>query len=231
MALLKTSAVMSLILLLQLPNTVSWARSLIRFLMRLGIFAPLLVEVLDTSFFYLPLANELVLTALISSRSGPPWFVYPLMAATGSVVGVLMLDILARKMGEEGLERFAPPHKVKELKLKLKKRAAWAIFAASVLPPPFPFRVVMITASALQIPRLSMLSGVFAGRLARYTCESILIVNFGGQLLTLMESPVLDYVIYGLSVVMVVGSFFTIRVWIWKSNKDRRALKGKQTTD
>ena len=45
--------------------TSSWARSLINFLLKLGLFGPFLLEAFDSSFFYMPLANELLLFALI----------------------------------------------------------------------------------------------------------------------------------------------------------------------
>ncbi len=48
----------------------SWARSLIGFFMKLGPFGPFLLEAFDSSFFYVPLANELLLFALIHGRGG-----------------------------------------------------------------------------------------------------------------------------------------------------------------
>ena len=51
----------------------TWARSLIAFLVRAGVFGPFLLEALDSSFFYVPLANELLLFALIHEGKGPGW--------------------------------------------------------------------------------------------------------------------------------------------------------------
>lgn len=46
----------------------SWARRIVRFLVRLGVFVPFLTEALDSSFFYIPLGTELVLIALINAH-------------------------------------------------------------------------------------------------------------------------------------------------------------------
>jgi uncharacterized membrane protein YdjX (TVP38/TMEM64 family) len=150
------------------------------------------------------------------------------MAALGAVLGVSILDLIARRMGEEGLERFVSAEKVKQLKSKLKKRSGWAILVVSLLPPPFPFRPLIVTASALQSPRLPMLLGVFTGRLMRYSCEAILILYIGRRLLVFLESSLFEYVIYALSAVTVVGSLLTLRVWMVKVEKHKPApVQGK----
>jgi uncharacterized membrane protein YdjX (TVP38/TMEM64 family) len=199
----------------------SAARSIIAFFLRLGLFAPLIVEALDTSFLYMPLITELLLIALISNDdTNLLWAVYAIMAALGSVAGVFMLDLLMRKAGEKGLERFLKPDKIEQLKSKLKKHAGWAIFVAAMMPPAFPFRVVVLAASALQSPRAKMLLAVFAGRTVRFTCEAILILYLGKQLLRYMDSDLFEYVIYALTLAAIVGSVFTLRKWIGGKRKN-----------
>jgi membrane protein YqaA with SNARE-associated domain len=199
----------------------SWARLIIAFFLRLGLFGLLIVEAFDTSFLYMPLITELLLIALISNDdTNLLWVLYVIMAALGSVVGVFMLDLLMRKAGEKGLERFVKPEKLERLRSKLKKHAGWAIFVAAMMPPAFPFRVVVLAASALQSPRAKMLLGVFAGRAVRFTCEAIVILYFGKQLLRYLNSDAFEYVIYALTLAAIVGSFLTLRKWIGGRHKD-----------
>jgi membrane protein YqaA with SNARE-associated domain len=189
----------------------SWARRLIKFFVGLGVFGPLLLETLDSSFFYVPLGTELLLFALVHGEgAGWMWLAYGLSAAVGSVLGVLLLDLAARRIGEEGIERMVKPERFKKLKAKMEAHTSWVIFLVSALPPPFPFRVTMMTASALQCSRPRILASVFAGRALRFTAEALLILYLGRAFLKFMESDAFEFVIYALTLVAVAGSAFLI---------------------
>src|SRR5688572_166791 len=132
-----------------------------------------LMSALDSSFLVLPFGNDLLLIALVSSnRDSLIWIAYVLISAAGSVLGVFIIDLLMRKAGEKGLERFVSERKVERLKKKLENKAGVSVFVATLIPPPFPFTPVVMTASALQSPRRTMLAAVFVGRLIRFTAEA-----------------------------------------------------------
>lgn len=190
----------------------SWARSLIALFVRMGVVGPFILEALDSSFFYVPLANELLLFALIHKGTGPSWMwaAYAVAGALGSVVGVFLLDLLMRRVGAEGIERLVKPKRFKRLKSKMESRAGWVVFVASALPPPFPFRVTVMSASALQCPRPTILTAVFFGRVLRFAAEALLILYFGRRFLDFMTSDAFEYVVYGLGLVALVGSAFTV---------------------
>jgi membrane protein YqaA with SNARE-associated domain len=193
----------------------SWARSLISFLVGLGVGGPFLLESLDSSFFYVPLANELLLFALIhgggeGSTSNWMWIVYALSGAAGTVAGVALLDLVMRRVGAGGVERLVGRKRFGKLKSKLERHTGWVVFVASMLPPPFPFRFTMMTASALQCARGRMLVSVFAGRAVRFGTEALLILYFGRRFLDFMNSDIFNYIVYGLTLAAVAGSAFTI---------------------
>ncbi|MGH9942845.1 MAG: hypothetical protein ACRD9R_10875 [Pyrinomonadaceae bacterium] len=192
----------------------SWARRIVRSLVRLGVFAPFLIEALDSSFFYIPLGTELTLIALINAhRDSLVWLLYPLMAASGTTVGAFLLDAVTRRVGEQGLERFVKPKRVAWLKKKLGGRAGWVLLVVSMLPPPAPFRATVMTAAALQSRRRRMFPAIFGGRLLRYTVESLLIYYFGRRLLTWLNSDVFDYIFYGMIAIAIVGSIILLGKW------------------
>jgi membrane protein YqaA with SNARE-associated domain len=200
----------------------SFARALISFFVTLGFAGPFLLETLDCSYLYLPLANELLLTELIGrGDAGAWWLVYPLMSGLGAAAGVFLLDLPARKAGEKGLKKLVDPKKIKWFTSRLERRAGLAIFVASLMPPPFPFRAAMIAASALQTERRRLLAGVFFGRWLRYTVEALLILYFGRRLVALMDSRAFDYVVYALTAVAVIGSLLFIRKWFTKPKSKR----------
>ena len=188
--------------------------SLLRFFRRLGVFGIFLFSVLDSSFLVLPFGNDLLLIGLISSdRNGFGWIAYVLAASVGSVIGVLFVDWLARKGGEKGLERFVSRQKVEQLKQKIDNQAGITVLLATLIPPPFPFTAVIMTASALQYPRSKLFGIVFGGRIVRYTIEAILALYFGRKLIRYINSEVFVYVVYGLMAVAAVASVLSILKW------------------
>jgi membrane protein YqaA with SNARE-associated domain len=197
---------------------ISWGASLFAWVRRLGGLGLFIMGILDSSFLFLPFGNDMLLIALVSSnRDSSIWILYVIVSALGSVVGVLLVDLLMRRMGEEGLERFVKPDKVKRLKATMEKSAGRAIFLATILPPPFPFTAVVLTAAALQTPRKNIVTAVICGRLIRFTVEALLALYFGRQVLRFLQSDILEYGIYAFLLMAVVGSIFSIRKWVSKS--------------
>jgi membrane protein YqaA with SNARE-associated domain len=191
----------------------SWARGLIEFLVGLGALGPFVLEACDSSFFYVPLANELLLFALIHGRgesAGWMWAVYAVAGALGTAAGVFALDLVMRRVGAGGVERLVGRKRFGKLKGRLEKKTGRVVFVASMLPPPFPFRFTMMTASALQCDRWRMLASVAAGRAVRFAAEALLILYFGRRFLDLMNSDAFNYVVYGLTLAAVAGSALTV---------------------
>jgi len=192
--------------------------AVLRFFMRLGMPGLFLMSALDSSFLVLPFGNDLLLIALVSkNRDSLIWIAYVLVSAVGSLLGVFVIDLLMRKAGEKGLERFLSARKIERLKKKLENKAGVSVFVATLLPPPFPFTPVIMTASALQSPRGKLLAAVFIGRLIRFTAEAILALYFGRKLISYINSDVLTYFVYGLIGIAIVLSTLSLLRWLKKS--------------
>jgi membrane protein YqaA with SNARE-associated domain len=184
----------------------------------LGIF---LFSVLDSSFLVFPFGNDLLLIALTSSdKSHIAWIGYAIAASIGSVVGVLLVDFLSRAAGEKGLRRFVGEKTLFRLKTKMENKAGATVFITSLLPPPFPFTPVMMTASALQYPRAKLLGSVFVGRLLRYTVEGILALYFGRKLIRYINSDTFVYFVYALIAVALVASVISVLKWFSKRDPE-----------
>jgi membrane protein YqaA with SNARE-associated domain len=188
---------------------------LFRFFRRLGLLGILLLSALDSSVLVLPFGNDLLLIALLTSRKADAfWILYVVFAALGSVLGALVDDLLARKAGEKGLKKFVSAKQIKHLKARIEKHAGWVIFTSTLLPPPFPFTAVVMTAAALQCRRRKLLLVVLAGRLLRFTLVALLALYFGKQLLVYARSPVFEYAMYAMLAIAVVGTTLTIIKWV-----------------
>jgi len=184
-------------------------------MLRLGMPGLFLMSALDSSFLVLPFGNDLLLIALVSSnRESLIWIGYVIVSAIGSVLGVFVIDLLMRKAGEKGLERFVSERKVERWKKKLENKLGITVFVATLLPPPFPFTPVIMTASALQCSRQKLLLAVFVGRLIRFGVEAILALYFGRQLIAYINSDVVTYFVYALVAAAVVLSTLSLLRWL-----------------
>ena len=128
----------------------SFFRAILLFLFHIGYFGPLVLGIV-TSFIVLPFGNDLLLVGLVAQHpKGLP--IYVLSATCGSTIGVFLLALLARKLGEEGICRVAGEQKFEKLKNNIGKRSGLAVAIGSLAPPPFPYTIVMAAASALGYP-------------------------------------------------------------------------------
>jgi len=205
------------------------AYSFFRYFRRLGVLGLVLLSALDSSFLVLPFGNDLMLIALVSSsRSALMSIAYVLASVAGSVFGVYVVDVLMRKAGEKGLQRFVGHQKLEQLKLKLKTKGWVTMFVATLLPPPFPFTTALMSASALQTPRRALFSAVIAGRLIRFTTEAILAMYFGRQVIRFLNSRVVEYSVYGLIAIAIVLSVISVVRWVRKPSEQESTVSTPQ---
>jgi membrane protein YqaA with SNARE-associated domain len=188
------------------------------FFWKLGGPGLLLLGILDSSFLFAPLGNDLLVVAMTARRhSAALMLYYAFMSTVGSVLGCLLVDVLLRRAGEKGLERHLPRKRLEYVKCKVQKNAAWALVLASIAPPPFPFTPFVMAAAALQYPRWRMAAIVGAARMVRFTVLGVLALLFGRRILRWVETPVLQWLLIGLMVVCVVGSVLSVVGWIRRS--------------
>jgi membrane protein YqaA with SNARE-associated domain len=191
-------------------------RSLAVFFFSLGGFGLLLLGVLDSSFLFLPLGNDLLVVALTAAHRDRMLF-YVLMASAGSVVGVAITDWVSRKGGKAGLEGENKSRRIAFVENKVKDHGGVAVAVAALMPPPFPFTPFIIVAAALQYPRKKLLAIVGSCRVVRFLIEGSLALVYGRSIIEMAQEPWVQYFIIGLVVVSLVGSAWSIWNWIRKS--------------
>ncbi len=187
--------------------------SLFSIFLYLGGFGLLFLGIIDSSFLFMPLGNDLLLVALtVRHKDHLP--LYVLMASLGSSLGVLLLDFVARKGGEEGLQKLMSIKKLERLKAKIKTRALLAIAVACLAPPPFPFTPVVAVASAFGYPRLKLLLAVFFGRIVRFSIVGLLAAHFGTHLIRLTKTPEFTWFMVAFIALCFGGSLMSIMRWM-----------------
>jgi membrane protein YqaA with SNARE-associated domain len=188
-------------------------RPLFTLLLHAGGLGLVILGILDSSFLFLPFGNDLLLV-ILTARHHTSLPLYVLAASVGSATGVLLLDLVCRKGGEEGLKKMMSPKRLDYLKRKMNQNAAAALIVACLTPPPFPFTAVIASASAFQYPRPRLLAYVFAARAVRFTLIGLAAVYFGRHIVRMANSPEFVWFIIGFSALCLLGSVLSIMRWI-----------------
>jgi membrane protein YqaA with SNARE-associated domain len=186
----------------------------------LGGFGLLLLGIIDSSPLSAPLANDLLVVALSASRPHRMIY-YAVMAAIGSTLGSLTVDIISRK-AESKISQVVSSRRFKFVEAQIRKRAGWALAFACLIPPPFPFTPFVAAAAGTGYSRKKLLSIIAGVRFLRFLIEGGLAVLYGRHILALAESPVVRYAVIILIVIALGLSGFSIFRWIQKARTSRR---------
>jgi membrane protein YqaA with SNARE-associated domain len=193
-------------------------RHFLAWLLGLGLAGPLLLGIADSSFLFLPFGNDL-LVVILTARDHARMPLYVLTATIGSTLGVLLLDAVCRKAGEEGLKKMMKPARLEYFKRKMTNQAGAAIVTACLAPPPFPFTLVIASASAFEYPRKRLLGLVFLARAVRFAAVGWLAIRFGQEILRIAKAPATTLVMLGFIVLCAVGSAFQVAQWVRRSRR------------
>jgi membrane protein YqaA with SNARE-associated domain len=197
-------------------------RVLLIFFWKFGGIGLLVLGILDSSFLFAPLGNDLLVVAITARRHSIPLMLYYAgMSTIGSVLGCLLVDAIVRPAGERGLEKHLSHRRLQYVREKVTRNAAWALVIASIAPPPFPFTPFIIAAAALQYPRKRMLAIVGAARMFRFICLGVLALIFGSRILRWASGAVVQVFLVVLIFVCVVGSVISVVGWIKRSRRPR----------
>jgi membrane protein YqaA with SNARE-associated domain len=140
----------------------------------LGLFA---IALLDSALIPLPGGPDAVMMVLSAAR--PSWMLfYAAAATTGSVAGCLILYYISRRAGRRALSRFSE-QKQARVKNLIDRYDVLSVLVASILPPPFPFKLFVVTAGVFRLNVLRFTVAIAAGRAFRFLLEGYLAAHYG----------------------------------------------------
>jgi membrane protein YqaA with SNARE-associated domain len=132
--------------------------------------------------------------------------VYVLAAVLGSTIGCLFPYWIGRKTGQAALSKFSPEKRERVLHL-LERYDIWAMLVGAVLPPPFPFKLFLITAGVFRMSVWRFLIALAIGRTVRFTLEGIMAVRYGEQAAQLFKQ---HYPKIGLAIAAAIVVIFVL---------------------
>jgi membrane protein YqaA with SNARE-associated domain len=131
----------------------------------------------------LPGAVDAVVVTFVYQKPLNVWL-YVLLAAAGSTVGCLVLYLIGYLGGEVLIERRMSPDKFERIRGDFEDHPILTLALPAILPPPFPFKVFVLSAGAFEMRWLQFVVVIFAGRLVRFGILSLLTILFGPQIVT-----------------------------------------------
>jgi membrane protein YqaA with SNARE-associated domain len=142
----------------------------------LGLFT---VALLDSTFVPLPSSADALL--LLLSTAKPQWMIlYAFMATAGSAIGCWILYKVSERVGSRMLKKFSEA-KQKRVKELIDKYDMLAVLVGTLLPPPFPFKLFVITAGVFRFSLLRFMIAIIAGRAFRFLLEGYFAVRYGAE--------------------------------------------------
>lgn len=169
----------------------------------LGLFA---VALLDSSFVPLPSSADALMLLLTTAH--PRWMIfYALVATAGSAAGCLILYYVSRRAGQRALARFSEA-KQKRVKNWIDRYDVISVLVASLLPPPFPFKLFVVSAGVFRFSVTRFLIAIIVGRGFRFLLEGYFAVRYGAQAKIILAKY---YPWIGLGLAVLIVGFFLMR--------------------
>ena len=153
-----------------------------RQLRHLGGVGLVLLGLADNSI--VPLTGSMdVLTIWLAARHQEPWPYYAFMATLGAVIGGYITYALARKGGQETMERKLSKKRAAQFSKAFARWGFASVAIPALMPPPFPFLPFLLAAGAMQYSRKKFLTALTLGRGVRYLIVAWLGFHYGRHIL------------------------------------------------
>jgi len=179
-----------------------------------GVFA---IAAVDGSFLGMPI-DFAVATYVYQDRRH--FLFYVVMASAGSALGSLVIYGIGYLGGETLVRKRIPAERFAKIHASFERHEFWAVMFPAMLPPPTPFKLFVLAASAFEMRLTHFLGAVFAGRMVRFLVLALLVLTFGPQVIHLVAGIYLQHRSWffaGIGIVVALG------VWIWWGLRGRGA--------
>ncbi len=198
-----------------------WSLLILAVLKPLGIWGVMGFAAVDAAFLGMPLD---AIVAGYSYADPKRFLLYAAMGATGSALGSIVIYLIGYKGGEMLLVKRIGEKRFHKITASFERHEFLAIMLPSMLPPPTPFKLFVLSAGVAEMNFGRFLAAIFFGRLLRFSLVSLIVIRYGPQILDFAGGIVHHHLRY---LIAVVAAGCLIGWWIWRLRK-RRAHRRTQ---
>jgi len=193
-------------------------------LVPLGPWGMLALAAVDGSFLGLPL-DAIFVYYVYTDRSR--FLLYVLLGAAGSALGSIVLYIVGYTGGEVLLRKRLSTQRFEKIHASFEHHEFWALMFPAMLPPPTPFKIVVLAAAAFEMNFAHFLLAIFAGRFLRFLIEALLTLYFGPGIVTLTGTLFAHHFLW---ILLGVGAL-VVGWLVLRRTKRRHALEAPPIVD
>ena len=193
-----------------------WSALILALLKPLGVWGVLGFAAVDAALLGMPLD---AIVAGYSWANPRRFLLYALMAAAGSALGSSVIYLIGYKGGEVFLVKRIGRARFERIRASFERHEFWAIMLPSMLPPPTPFKLFVLSAGVAEMSFSRFLSAIFFGRFIRFALEALIVIRYGPQIWDFVGSAFhhhLRYTIAGIASGVLIGW------WLARLRKQRR---------
>lgn len=189
---------------------------------RLGGPGLILLGIADNSpIISVPPGTIEALVIVLAAHRHAWWAYYAIMATIGEVIGGYLTYRLAEKGGQATLEKKVGKSRAEKIYRNFEKYGSATVWVGAVLPPPFPFTPVLVTAGVMHYPKSEFLPALTAGRLLRYLGAAAL-GRFYGQQIVRVFAAHYHFTLKLLVVITIATGIGATLYFAWYRPKSRR---------
>jgi membrane protein YqaA with SNARE-associated domain len=133
--------------------------------------------------------------------------VYVAAATIGSTAGCVVLYYISRRAGHRALNRFSEA-KQKRVKDLIDRYDVLSVLVASLLPPPFPFKLFVVSAGVFRLNPVRLALAVASGRVFRYLLLGYLAARYGEHAKEILSKY---YPLIGLGLAVLIIVVFVVK--------------------
>ena len=193
-----------------------WTLLILSILSPLGIWGVLGFAFVDAALLGMPL--DAIVGGYVYSHP-QRFLLYSAMAAVGSALGSIVIYWIGYKGGEVLLVKRIGETRFNKIKASFDRHEFLAIMLPSMLPPPTPFKLFVLSAGVAEMRFTHFLGAIFAGRFLRFCILSILVIRFGPEIVGFFGSVVHNHARLAIAIIAAAA---LIGWWVWRMRKQNR---------
>jgi len=167
------------------------------------------VAFLDSSVLSLPEIADLLVIYMVTTH--PARFaLYVTSATLGSLLGCLALYYIG-KGGEHLMRRRMSTHRYEKTLNAFRRHGVMAVLVPSLLPPPAPFKPLVLLAGVAEISAAKFTTAILIGRGTRYFIEGMLALWYGERAIAYIREHGVEVAV--VVVVLVLIGFVIYLRW------------------
>ena len=197
-----------------LAKYTAWVWAILQPLGSWGVFC---IAFIDSAFWGMPLDPVVAGYCYASPKKAP---FYIIMAAAGSALGSVIIYFIGEKGGELLLEKRVGKARMERMRDKFEQHEFLTLMLPAMLPPPTPFKAILLAAAVFQMHLRDFLLAIFIGRLLRFSLLAALTLMFGPQIVNFFGTVVIQH--WAISLALFFAAIAGILLWFLSQKKRKR---------